>query len=563
MLRSSARPRAARAPRAPLAPNAPPAPRSPFARPVRGGRARFAPALAVAFAASSGVAQALAAPGRDVPVLPFVYLVPLLLAQSGRTPAASAALGFVQALAFGAVAQGWLVASAADFTHLPRALAAAFALAAWAHQAGRGALAGWLQARLEARTGSLLAAAAVATVASEFAYPLLFPWYAGVVAHRALPLVQLAELAGPTLVSAALAVVGAAVATALRAAARRDAAALREPLAGAALVALAAAWGRARLDEVAARVAAAPKLRVGVVQANAAPGQAYDDPETIVFRHARLTREAAARGADFAVWSEAAVGFTVVEAEAGAFFRDYVARRLAVPALFGTVFTSSNAAGPRAAKRNAAVVLAPDGALTGRYDKRELMPFGETIPFERWWPGLRDLFPRAGHYEPGDGRAPVVVYAGGRAVRAATVICYEALNAPLVNELVRDRGADLLVTLANDVWFGRSAEPWQHLALAAFRAVEHRRYLVRGANSGVSAVVDPAGRVVARTDVFREDVLAADVALLDAPTVYERLGDAPAAALTALAFGAALTGRRRPAPRGAGARSRAGGGAAA
>jgi apolipoprotein N-acyltransferase len=85
----------------------------------------------------------------------------------------------------------------------------------------------------------------------------------------------------------------------------------------------------------------------------------------------------------------------------------------------------------------------------------------------------------------------------------------------------------LLVTLANDAWFGDSQEPALHLALASLRAVEHRRFLVRSTNSGISAVVDPAGRVVGRTGVLTRENLRATVGLLDAETLYARLGDWP------------------------------------
>jgi apolipoprotein N-acyltransferase len=111
--------------------------------------------------------------------------------------------------------------------------------------------------------------------------------------------------------------------------------------------------------------------------------------------------------------------------------------------------------------------------------------------------------------------------------RLATPICYEAIRPEFVRRMVRASGADLIVTLANDAWFGDSQEPWMHLALARLRAIEHRRWLVRATNSGISALVDPTGAVVARTGVLERANLRGTVRAMDGTTVYARFGDWP------------------------------------
>jgi apolipoprotein N-acyltransferase len=88
-----------------------------------------------------------------------------------------------------------------------------------------------------------------------------------------------------------------------------------------------------------------------------------------------------------------------------------------------------------------------------------------------------------------------------------------------------NRGADVLVAITNDAWFGRSNMPWQHLGLSVMRAIETRRSVVRSANTGVSALIDPLGRVVSRTELFEETVLAGQIPLSDVTTVYARTGD--------------------------------------
>jgi apolipoprotein N-acyltransferase len=111
--------------------------------------------------------------------------------------------------------------------------------------------------------------------------------------------------------------------------------------------------------------------------------------------------------------------------------------------------------------------------------------------------------------------------------RIATPICYEAIRPDFVRRMVERSEPHLLVTLANDAWFGDSREPWIHLALARLRAVEHRRFLVRATNSGVSAIVDPVGGVVASTGVLTRENLRGVVHPLAGRTVYGRLGDWP------------------------------------
>jgi len=106
-------------------------------------------------------------------------------------------------------------------------------------------------------------------------------------------------------------------------------------------------------------------------------------------------------------------------------------------------------------------------------------------------------------------------------------ICYEDVEPSFIDKMMRADPADLLVNITNDAWFGDSTEPWIHLALAKFRAIEQRRFLVRSTNSGVSAIVDPVGRVVAHTGTYREEAIRGQVAWLEGETPYRFWGDAP------------------------------------
>jgi apolipoprotein N-acyltransferase len=174
---------------------------------------------------------------------------------------------------------------------------------------------------------------------------------------------------------------------------------------------------------------------------------------------------------------------------------------------------------------NSAFLMAPGGRLLGRYDKRILMPFGEYIPGGSIVPAVYDLSPGTGHFTAG--RALRVFDVESRMGRAKVgqFICFE----DIVSDMPRDTthaGAEILATILNDAWYGDTAAPYQHQALALWRTVENRRYLLRGSNSGVTSIIDAAGRVVAQGGLFTAEVVSGTVPRLQIQTVYTRIGDA-------------------------------------
>jgi len=111
--------------------------------------------------------------------------------------------------------------------------------------------------------------------------------------------------------------------------------------------------------------------------------------------------------------------------------------------------------------------------------------------------------------------------------------------------MVSHANPELIVNMTNDAWFGDTTEPWEHLALAKFRAIEHRRFLVRSTNSGVSAIVDPTGRVTSNTQTFTTEAQAGEVRWLKGGTAFERIGNTPWWILTACVAAMAFWPRRR------------------
>jgi apolipoprotein N-acyltransferase len=189
---------------------------------------------------------------------------------------------------------------------------------------------------------------------------------------------------------------------------------------------------------------------------------------------------------------------------------------------------------------NSVYVIGHDGSILSVYDKLHLVPFGEYLPFQDFLEslGLMQLTKVRGGYVPGTVRKPLAV---PRAPPFLPLICYEIV---FPGEAVpKGERPGWLVNLTNDGWFGNSTGPYQHFQQARVRAIEEGLPLVRAANTGISAVVDPLGRIVASLPLGTEGVLDAPLPRAIDPTPYVRFGDAPAA--LAMLIGLALVLRRR------------------
>jgi len=181
---------------------------------------------------------------------------------------------------------------------------------------------------------------------------------------------------------------------------------------------------------------------------------------------------------------------------------------------------------------NTAFVLSPDGLISGRYDKMHLVPFGEYVPLKRVLFFIEKLTAGAGEFVEGRGLYPIELDIGGVKTSVGTFICFEAIFPSLVAELARggpEPAADaslvtgLLVNITNDAWFGDTSAPYHHLDMTVMRAVENRMYLLRSANTGISAIVSPTGEVVARTELFEAAVVSGKVGVRKAgPTFFGR-----------------------------------------
>jgi apolipoprotein N-acyltransferase len=491
-------------------------------------------------AAAAGAIFHLAYPRPGWDLVGWVGLAPVLaLAATARSPGRAALEAGVAGLAFYLLLLRWLTHTMTTFSTLswPLAVLVLLGLAGYLalYWSAVAAAVAWLGQRLG--VGALWLAPPL-WVAGELLRTYLlagFPWgLLGYVPYRRLTLIQIAAWTGVYGVSFLLAVVNTAAAWWL---VRRCARA----------AALGAAVAAGSLGATLALGIATPgepgggTIPVALVQGNIAQTLKWDpaQQQAIVETYAELTRRAAPR-AELVVWPEAAVPAYVRLEPWVSEWLTGLAAEVDRPLLVG----APDAREERGAIRylNSAFLVRPR-LIEARYDKIHLVPFGEYVPLKGLLFFVEAIAAEIGEFTPGRDR---VVFPFSRAPFGA-VICYEVIFPDLFRRFVRD-GARFMVNITNDAWFGDSGGPLQHLATVPLRAVENGVAIARAANTGVSALVHPSGRIDPTLGLFQQGALLVDVPLRTRETFYTRFGDVFACAASAVAAAAlaarAVAGRR-------------------
>lgn len=452
----------------------------------------------------------------------FVAVAPLVAAARGGGVLAGAGLGWLAGTVAASLATTpWI--AVATRTYFDQGTLAAIGFASLVGQvfhALPSALFGALVPRLaRLRTGAARVLATAATwTALELVRAHVFtgaPWDLLGHALWAQPLwTQVAAFGGVYAVSFVCVVSGAALAE-LACAPRRAAGAVATAVACLLLTAGVGAWRLGHEDD------GGERLRVALVQGNVPNAWRADVGRSDEALHAFVdtTRPILARDPALVVWPENAVSFLVAPNERfGVAIGGLLSTRTPRPLLLAGAPRYEQTAPGHVAFFNSAWLFDGDGAARAIYDKRRLVPFAEYAPVTRV-PGLAWRFDAPGDYTPG---TDAVVFR--EPAPFGVLVCYEAIYPALARDLVRG-GARFLVNVSNDAWFGTLAGLEQHLASAAFRAVETGRALVRATNTGVTAMIGPSGRLLAR---FPADVRGAwivEVPLRDGTTPYARYGD--------------------------------------
>jgi apolipoprotein N-acyltransferase len=278
-------------------------------------------------------------------------------------------------------------------------------------------------------------------------------------------------------------------------------------------------YGHFKLVQVRGQIKGVPSRKISIIQANIPQDQKWDKAfiEETIDQYARLSFQAIP--CDLVVWPETALPFyygmdpvpsnrvDAMVREAGTFF--LIGIPAAQPWDHGFLYY------------NRACMLTPLALPQGYYDKHHLVPFGEYVPFKRLLWFAEKLTAGAGDFSKGKtGPMPLKFGTGTTGV----LICFEILFPDIARDFVRN-GADILTTMTNDAWFGRTQAALQHFSIAVFRAVENRRSVVRVANTGISGFIDPAGVILDKTDIFTACTLTRQVPVIHDKTFYTRNGD--------------------------------------
>jgi apolipoprotein N-acyltransferase len=223
-----------------------------------------------------------------------------------------------------------------------------------------------------------------------------------------------------------------------------------------------------------------------------------------------------------------------------------IAHAVQAPLVVGNVGWTFDARTQQWNYYNSALVVDADGARVGRYDKIHLVPFGEYIPFQNLLTFAHKLTGRVGLFTRGTERnAFLLPTQSGGGHRYGVFICYEAVFADEVRQFAR-HGAEVFVNISDDGWYGDTSAPWQHLNMARMRAIENRRWLLRDTNSGVTAAIDPYGRVRQSIPRHQTDALPAEFAFRSDVTFYTAHGDVFAWLCVLLSLGMTAWSTQRP-----------------
>jgi len=509
----------------------------------------------IAWAILSGLLLTGAFPKIGLNWLAWFALVPLLYAIRNLSAAAAFRLGWISGLVHFLSLLYWLVPVMRTYGYLPIYLSVAILILLTAVLAVFIALFSVILCAVSRKPAGCLIWLPVIWVALEYLRSFIFsgfPWeLLGYSQYKHLLLIQISDIFGVYGLSALIAFVnGAIFITLLYLIKRRwQRTKITKQLATGSMITLIAGigltgfYGYWRLQVIDILVAEAPKTRISVIQGNIDQGIKWDPAfqlETIK-KYNRLSSMAIKQEPDLIVWPESATPFY--------FLYDVTPSEL----VFEGIRTSATdyLIGSPSFLRindgvhyyNSAYLISPEEKTMGKYDKTHLVPFGEYVPFKKWLPFPGKMVAQVGDFRGGK----VGKTLPWRGEQLGVQICYEIVF-PELSRAMAKNDASLLVNITNDAWFGKTSGPYQHFSMTVFRAVENRRSLARSANTGISGFIDPAGRILASTDLLQDAVATRQVPMLKQKSVYTRFGDIFAGlclALTGLLVAVEIVWRRR------------------
>ncbi len=486
---------------------------------------------------------------------PLIWIshVPLLWVLKDKAPRAAFRWGWWCGTVVNVGGYYWMTSMLETFGHLPTIVAAGIMLLMGTWQGLIWGIWAWLVNRIGNTTSvGIQWTAPLVMVAVEWVLPRVFPAYMGNSQYLFPMVIQVADLFGITAVTFLIYHVNACCFLWLRAWDEDRPRPIRQAMIALCMMLGVLSYGAVRMAQMDARVDEAQKLSLALVEGDIGIFQeeTRDRIREHLLVHQRMSAQAESLGAELIIWPENGYRYKSLprdtkqfppsqeplvehhshDVELSSDERSRPIRGFKTPLLF-TAQSIEEGGTPRwkgdsgVIPRNTAWLLDAEGNVQGAYDKSYLLVFGEYVPLVRYFPQFYELIPAAGNLEPGVGVDIIEadLWAKGP-VRIGMLLCYEGILPTFALGLA-DKKPHFIVNLTNDDWFGETAERQLHLALTIPRAIEHRVSFVRSTLTGVSAFVDPVGRIERMTSVKEPELIMGKVPLLQSHTVYQLIGD--------------------------------------
>ncbi len=347
-----------------------------------------------------------------------------------------------------------------------------------------------------------------------------FPWASlGYSQYLNLRFIQIADITGVYGPSFVIVLVNATLFEVVRQASKRTCP-FKEVIFTALILLGLSIYGYLKLGTIARQSMQETVLKIGLVQGNIDQSVKWDksfQTETLT-TYQRLSYRVAEEKPGLIIWPETATPFFFQDAEEYQPFILNIPKKTNAFLLFGT--PSYRVEEGKVNHYNSAYLVSPSGELVGKYDKIHLVPFGEYIPMQPLLFFIGSLGEGIGDFSPGKETFNFSLPQG----KFGVLICFEIIFPDLCRKFVK-RGANFLVTITNDAWFGRTSAPYQHFSTATFRAVENRVFVARAANTGVSGLIDPTGKILREGRIFTEEAMSGTIRLSNRKTFYTLYGD--------------------------------------
>ncbi len=472
----------------------------------------------------SGMLLILSFPHFDLEFLAWFALIPLFLSVEGKGLRRSFELGFLTGLIsfFGILY--WIIVAVHSYGNVPLIPSGLILLLLVAYLSlFFGAftfLTRFIQIRSRLQT---ILFAPLLWVGLEYLRSFLltgFPWAdLGYSQYLNLPFIQIADMTGVYGPSFVIVLINATLFALLRQWSKRTFP-VREVVFTALILLGLFIYGYLKMGIVARQMIQNPALKIGLVQGNIDQSVKWDksfQKETLM-TYERLSSRVAEEKPDLIIWPETATPFFFQDAEEYQPFILEIPKKANAFLLFGS--PSYKVEKGKVNHYNSAYLVSPSGELAGKYDKIHLVPFGEYIPMQSLLFFVGSLGEGIGDFKPGK---EIFNFSLPQA-KFGVLICFEIIFPDLCRRFVKG-GANFLVTVTNDAWFGRTSAPYQHFSMAVFRAIENRVFVARAANTGITGFIDPKGKILREGRIFTEEAISGTIRLSNQKTFYTLYGD--------------------------------------